>query len=116
MSKASDKAAKQLEALEYLNGWKDEILEPSSLLEFRQENGKADTDYVSVHLYYQKDGIGHVAELSYNVGLACGYTFRRGEWSSQLALGGGGYSKKYDVALRMFQKMEIDRSEVNWVY
>lgn len=118
MSKASEKAAKQAEALEYLKEWKETILAPSSFLEFRIEYGKGQTDFVSVHLYYQKDGKGHTTTLTHNVGLASGYSFRRGDWSSQLALGGGGYSKTYDVALRTFQLLGIDSraEDLNWSY
>lgn len=115
---ATAKETKALEALSHLEEWKDEILEPSSFLEFRTEYTRNITDYVSVHLYYQKDGRGHSADLTYNVGNACGYSFRRGNNHNQLALGGGGYSKSYDVALSMFRKLGIDprADNVNWTY
>lgn len=115
---ATKKEIERQEALSHLAEWKDEILAPSSLLEFRTEYGKGQTDYVSVHLYYVKDGEGRMANLTYNVGRACGYSFRRSEYKNQLALGGGNYSKSFDVALAMFRALEIDHKEekVNFEY
>lgn len=115
---ATKKQIEQTEALSYLAEWKDEILEPSSILEFRTEYSKGITDYVSVHLYYQKDGEGRSVNLTHNVGKACGYKFRNNQNAIQLALGGGGYSKSYDVALAMFRALDINPREekVNWDY
>lgn len=115
MTKAQ-KLEKQTEALEYLKEWKGEISSPSSYLEFRTEYGKGQTDYVSVHLYYQKDGVGHMTDLTFNVGMACGYSFRRTNFRSQLALGGGGYSKSYDVLLATLRALELDSAQVNYQY
>ena len=116
MATKKEKEQEQAEALEYLTEWVPEITSPSSVLEFRIEYGKEITDYVSVHLYYQKDGKGHVANLTYRVGKACGYRFRRSQSRHQLALTGYGYSKTYDVALRMFSKLGITSDIVNFEY
>lgn len=112
----AQKVQEQKVSLEYLEEWKEQILDPSSLLDFRIEYGKGMTDYVSVYLYYQRDGKGEIANMTYRVGKACGYTFRRSETVNQLALAGYGYSKTYDVALAMFRALDIESGQVNWQY
>lgn len=112
---ATKKQIEKSEALAYLCEWSDELLEPSSVLELSTEYMRnQQTDYVSVKLYYQRDGVGHVADLGYNVGKALGYRFRRN--THQLALGGGGYSKSYEVLTNVLSALGIDRKDVNYRY
>lgn len=110
----AEKAQRKAESIETLNKhWKTVILEPSSLLNVSIEYGKGDTDYVKAELYYvDKDGKGALYDLSWHIANSCGYSFRRGGYSRQLALGGGGYSKTYDVALALFHIIGIDHREI----
>lgn len=108
------KQIERAEAVANLKEWSAEILAPSSLLELSTEYTRGMTDYVTVKLFYVKDGRGYVANLGYNVARACGYRQRAN--SHQLALGGGGYSKSYDVALAMFRALGVDREQVNFTY
>ena len=111
---ATKKEIERADAISNLKAWLPEILDPTSFLELSTEYTRGQTDYVTVKLFYVKDGRGHVVNLGYNVARACGYRQRSN--SHQLGLGGGGYSKSYDVALAMFRALGIERDQVNFSY
>jgi hypothetical protein len=114
--KLAEKAAAR-EAL--VSRWKDEILKPSTLLEFRTEYGKGETDYVEAHCYYLgKDGKLQHFPLTVLIAQAWGMKLKRTQSKTQIAEGGGGLSKSYKIAMMLFQVLDIEHREtdINFTY
>jgi hypothetical protein len=118
MATAKEKATEREDAREFLtNKVKARLVEPSSLLKVRTEYTRSVTDYVTVELYYvDSDGRGQYMNLSGTIGQALGIRRRAGNRPVQLAIGGGGYSKSYDVALRLFHFLNLKSEDVNFEY
>lgn len=91
-------------ALQGLEAYRDEIVSGNALFIISTEYGKGDTDFLKVQLAYQnsKSEI-ELAHLTWHCAKAFGYRLkdRNGRW--YLALGGGNYSKSYDIALTLGQ-------------
>jgi hypothetical protein len=120
MSKTSEKMAAKTEARAALvNRWKDEILKPSTLLEFRTEYGKGETDYVEVHCYYLSDSgkLQHF-DLTALTARAWGMRLKETTYKRQIMEGGSGVSKSYKIALMLFQVLGIEHreTEINFTY
>lgn len=116
-------AAKQekKEATDFLvSKWKDSIADGQTLVEVRTELGKGETDYVSVHVYSVDSYSGQITahNLTPYIARAWGYTLRRSNTKFQIPMGGGQYSKSYDIALKFFQVLGLDHREtvINFTY
>lgn len=116
----AEKLAEKTAARETLvTRWKAEILKPSTLLEFRTEYGKGETDYVEVHCYYLgEDGKLRHFPLTVLLAQAWGMKLKRTQTKTQIAEGGGGLSKSYKMAMMLFQVMGIEHREtdINFTY
>lgn len=120
MSKASERQQDKQDAREQLvTRWRDEILKPTTLTEFRIEYGKGETDYVSVHCYYL-DSSGKLQHfpLTALIARAWGMKLRRTSTATQIAEGGGGLSKTYKIAMMLFQVLDIEHreTEINFTW
>ena len=91
-------------ALQGLEAYRDEIVSGHALFIISTEYGKGQTDFLKVQLAYQNDQLEiELANLTWHCAKAFGYRLKEkgGRW--YLALGGGGYSKSYDIALALGQ-------------
>jgi hypothetical protein len=121
MSKASEKLAEKTEARDFLvSKWGQRIADGKTLVECRTEYGTGEIDYVSVHIYSTDESTGRINtfNLTPYIARAWGYRMRKSNTKFQLAIGGGGVSKAYVVALNLFQLLGIEHREtdINFTY
>lgn len=121
MSKASEKKQEMEDARELLNSqWKEVILNRSTLLEFKTEYMKGqETDYVSCRIYYVgSDGRITAHDLTALIARAWNDRMRKHQYKAQIAVNGGGMSKSYGVALKLFSVLGVEHreTEINFTY
>ena len=96
-------------ALDTLERYSADIVDGGALVLISEEYGKGETDYFRVFLTYQGENKTELSHLTWAVAKVFGYTLRdrAGRWF--IAMGGGGFSKSYEIARSLESYYKLDR-------
>lgn len=101
MATTAEKKQDLATALDTLERYRPEVVSGNALFIINTDYGKGDTDFLRVTIAYTKNGKTELNHLTWHTAKAFGYRLkdRNGRWF--IAMGGGGYSKSYDIALSL---------------
>lgn len=109
MATATEKKQDLALALDTLERYRQEVTSENALFLISTEYGKGETDFLQVQIVYSQNGKTEISHLTWHTAKAFGYRLkdRSGRWF--LALGGGGYSKSYEVADSLARFYGVER-------
>jgi hypothetical protein len=100
-------------AYDTLERYAADIVSGGALVVISEEYGKGQTDYFRVFVSYSGEQKTELSHLTWAVAKCFGYSLRdrAGRW--YIAMGGGNYSKSYEIArtLESYYKLERIRYE-----
>jgi hypothetical protein len=109
MATTAEKKQDQATALNTLEAYRPDVESGNALFIISTEYGKGTTDFLRVQIAYQGHNGTELSHLTWHCAKAFGHRLkdRNGHWF--IAMGGGGYSKSYDIALSLARFYGVDQ-------
>lgn len=120
MATATEKRLDRERALATLEEYRQEVESGNALFLISTEYGKGETDFLRVQIVYTEDdkekdkSKTEISHLTWHTAKAFGYRLRDrngGRW--YIAMGGGGYSKSYEIALALADFYGVEQIRYN---
>lgn len=110
MTTAIEKKQDIATALIALEKYRPEVESGNALFIINTEYGKGETDFLRVQIAFQdKEGRTDLHHITWHTAKAFGYRLRDRSGNWFIAMGGGGYSKSYDIALALASFYNVEQ-------